>query len=364
MRAIAILAKAHTIFFVMPLLMIIMILGTVAQRYIGLHEAEKLFFTSWVIWIGPLPVPGMYPLIGIIALGLCAKLALYSPWCKAQAGIIIAHAGVLLLLLGGLLTALTSEEGFIMLREGEMTRSVADYHARELAIIKNNVSLLQVPLAALHDGLELHHEAIPFALRIESFCRNCTPSARAEQDPHYKDLAAKLIMTPAPLQPQDEDNQAGVMVAVSGVDAQQDGVYLSHEVMPRKPSIVVGDDTFSIALRKVPRDLPFEVTLNHLSKQTHPGTDMAREYQSDITVKEQSGITWPASIRMNEPLRTHGYTLYQSSFVETQGAKFSVLAVVKNKGWLFPYMSSMLIAIGLIIHAAICLSRQPKQATT
>ncbi len=41
---------------------------------------------------------------------------------------------------------------------------------------------------------------------------------------------------------------------------------------------------------------------------------------------------------------------YQSSFLENKFSDISVLAVVKNYGRLFPYISSIIMCIGILIH--------------
>ena len=53
---------------------------------------------------------------------------------------------------------------------------------------------------------------------------------------------------------------------------------------------------------------------------------------------------------MNQPLRHKGYTFYQSSYIEDDNKEISVLAVVKNLGRALPYLSSLIICIGLLIH--------------
>ena len=106
-------------------------------------------------------------------------------------------------------------------------------------------------------------------------------------------------------------------------------------------------------MRKNQRSLPFTVRLEKFEKFTHPSTEMAREYQSDVTIIEESGLEWQQSIRMNEPLRTQGYTLYQSSFIDAGGELLSILAVVKNHGFFFPYIASFIMTIGMIIQMRI-----------
>ena len=52
-------------------------------------------------------------------------------------------------------------------------------------------------------------------------------------------------------------------------------------------------------------------------------------------------------IYMNNPLRYDGRTFYQASFdPDNQG---TILQVVKNPGWLTPYLACVLIATGMIV---------------
>jgi len=58
-------------------------------------------------------------------------------------------------------------------------------------------------------------------------------------------------------------------------------------------------------------------------------------------------------IFMNQPLRYAGKTFYQASF--GKGDTLSVLQVVKNPGWLLPYISWRGgWPFGLILHFAVC----------
>src|SRR6201995_1098163 len=107
------LAKPVLMFYALPWLMLLLVLGTVAQRYIGLYQSQKLFFGSFIFWLGVIPLPGAYATIGLLAIALCAKLVLKSPVRKHNAGTIIAHASVVVLLVGGLITAASREEGYM-----------------------------------------------------------------------------------------------------------------------------------------------------------------------------------------------------------------------------------------------------------
>ena len=69
-------------------------------------------------------------------------------------------------------------------------------------------------------------------------------------------------------------------------------------------------------------------------------------------------------IYMNQPLRYGGRTFYQASF--GKGDTLSVLQVVENPGWLLPYISCALVALGLVVHFLAMLfkflARRPKEA--
>jgi hypothetical protein len=79
---------------------------------------------------------------------------------------------------------------------------------------------------------------------------------------------------------------------------------------------------------------------------------MAKSYRSAVEVTE-GGITQRSLIQMNEPLRFRGYTLYQSSYSEEGGKPVSVFAVVRNAGVYFPYISSLIMCLGLLIHLVL-----------
>jgi len=64
---------------------------------------------------------------------------------------------------------------------------------------------------------------------------------------------------------------------------------------------------------------------------------------------------------MNEPLRYKGYTFYQASFSENSQGETTDLAVVKNEGELLPYVSTILITLGLIIHLVFHIPRNKNE---
>ena len=100
--------------------------------------------------------------------------------------------------------------------------------------------------------------------------------------------------------------------------------------------------------------------LDEFSKDFYPGSERAKNYTSAVTLQEPSYET-QAVITMNKPVRIKGFTLYQSSFFELpDGETASVLSVVKNEGRLFPYISLILIGLGLLLHLVISMTKRSK----
>ncbi len=130
------LCSPRLLHYILPVVMAYLVVGTVAQKFIGLYQATQIFFSAPIIWMGEaLPLPGMPIFMGLIFLNIAFKLAFKSPWHWRNSGIIITHIGAMLLLLGGLFTALFSNEGYIALGKNEVKSIISDYHAREFVVM-------------------------------------------------------------------------------------------------------------------------------------------------------------------------------------------------------------------------------------
>jgi cytochrome c biogenesis protein ResB len=58
---------------------------------------------------------------------------------------------------------------------------------------------------------------------------------------------------------------------------------------------------------------------------------------------------------MNQPLRYEGKAFFQSSFGKND--TLSILQVVENPGWLVPYVSTVLVIVGLVVQFTITFRR-------
>lgn len=353
------LARPVLFFYAVPWLMLLLVAGTLAQRELGLYRAEQTYFSSLLLWVGPegwqIPLPGGLAVLGVITLNLLAKLFLQKQW-RGKIGTSLTHVSMVVLLLGGAVTALTREEGFMELAPAATGTSVEDYHAREFVISANGMPSQRMNFADLHPGL--HIPNLPFSLAITETCRHCSLQ-RAE--PKQNGNRQPMQLRPEPLLPQDEANLAGVTFSITGLDAGQDGTYIAFKPLQTMPEVTTSDGRrYRFSLQRVSRPLPFSIRLDHFEQRMHPGTRLPQAYRSDVTITD-GAAHWQTSISMNEPLRYRGYTLYQASFVENQESTNSVLTVVRDRGQIFPYLAIACACIGMLIHLVTLARRRQRQ---
>ena len=343
------LARPAILHYVLPVVMLYLVIGTVAQKYIGLYEATKIFFSSPILMLGGfIPLPGLPLLIGLIFINLSFKLLFKSPWTWRNAGIIVTHIGVMLLLVGGLFTALFSSEGYIDLAPGQTKSFVTDYHTRVFVVMDNEGTIIKrFEHDALSVGQTLTIPTTPLKIEILEACRHCKIIARQDATDAYQGMAQHMSLQADTPRKLNEENFSGLTFAIKGSD--NNGVYTVLEGIPKLPKVTADDKTYHIELRREQRKLPFRIELLEFKREMHPGTAMAKAYSSRVRIYD-GDAQWESLIQMNEPLRYKGYSFFQSSFIETPSGDMSVLAVVWNAGRTFPYLSGIAVCLGMILH--------------
>lgn len=340
------LARADVAFLLLPALMVLLTAGTLAQLPLGLYAAQKMFFSTFIVWIWFIPLPGGYTLIGILAICLLSKFLLQSEWSFRKAGINTAHFGVLMLLFGGLITAINAKESFMVIPEGAESSYLYDYHQRTLYIFKDNALEQAIPFK----NLKLRITDIPFELNVLNTCANCQILKRGEEG-NYKGMAQFMSLHDLPPSKEPESDIPGVTFKISGLK-DQDGTFVAFEGMPEPIILNAKDSEYKIIFGKQQSKLPFGIRLVDFKKEAYPGTEKARAYSSDVIITDKD-IEWPGRIEMNAPLRYKGYTFYQSSFEQMDSAQATILSVVENEGRLFPYIGTIILAVGLLLHIYI-----------
>ena len=335
-------------------MMMLVVLGTLAQKDMGLYAAQNRYFSVWITWFWFIPMPGGRLTLIIILINLSFFFFKKSIWKIKKLGIVILHLGGILLLVGGGLTAMFSSEGNMVIEESAQSNHVEDYHFMELAIINTSASSFDeftiFDQALLKRNQILKHINLNFEIEILNYLENCEPTRRTSPAGIlHKGLLKIFMLNELKSEKEDNWNRPGMIYKISNSGTNADGMYGIFLGQSVSQTISVNDKDYTIILRRKRTHLPFSIELLDFKKILHPGTDIPKSYSSDINLIE-NGAVRKILIEMNEPLRHKGYTFFQSSFIEGPDSETTVLAVVKNYGRLFPYISSIIMCIGLLFH--------------
>ena len=335
-------------------LMILLVVGTYAQADLGLWLSQKIYFSSWLIWcFDMIPVPGGRLSMAVVFLSLLAFMFRKQVWKKP--GILIVHMGMLLLLLGGFVTAYWRIEGNMVIARGETAQALVSYDQSELAFVKEGKAAHDTIIAytgpILKDGAVLEHEQLPFKVELARWHEHCAPARLQGEAPADAKGAAQRFQLNDVIRPESAERyRRGAEFRLSG-HPDVEGSYLIYEHMEVEQTLQIGEDTWRVGIRRANLPLPFGLKLKKFTMEHYPGTEMAKSYSSEVLLRDD-GQERRVLIEMNQPLRHQGYTFYQSSFIPDpqQGGYMTVLAVVKDWGQMFPYISSLIMCIGLLIH--------------
>ena len=374
---------------------VIVFIGTLAQADEGLYGAQAHYFKQWIVFGAhlfghkiPLLLPGGY-LIGTLLLVNLVTTHIYRfEFRMKKTGIQMAHAGIIVLLVGQLSTDLLSRELQMRFNEGETRNysdSATDY---DLTFLSGN-ELTAIPEKMLKAGTELKIANLPFAIRVKQHWHNSDLNFRAPMMRNAPPLATNGIavnfdftrtddvkvmdqrnvptvllefVTPSgSLGPWVASDWAGDASLVEQVrnGYQQMGAGMAQKIVAQliaPQAIDIGVRKFTFALRPARAIHPFSLTLLKATHTTYPGTDIPKDFRSRVRIDNpQSGEKREVEISMNHPLRYGGYTYYQyqmaaGEMVERTGQKpSSTLQVVRNPSWLTPYVGCAMVGLGLVV---------------
>ncbi|MDP7036325.1 MAG: cytochrome c biogenesis protein ResB [Candidatus Marinimicrobia bacterium] len=337
-------------------LMVLVVVGTLAQRDIGLYASQQKYFSANITWLGDIiPVPGGRITMVIMLVNLTFMVLFkHNLWKIKKIGVLIVHIGALLLLIGGGLTAIFSSEGNMVIEEGAQSNHVDDYHDMELTIINtSNESLDEYTVfdqPILGKGNILSHENLNFNIEIINYFRNCEPLKRtAPAGIQYKGMLKNFILSELKNEKENNQNRPGITYRITNSRSSNDGIYGIFLGQSVTQTANINNQKYEFIFRRKRTYLPFAIELLDFKKVMHAGTGIAKSYSSEVNLIE-NGVPRRVLIEMNEPLRHKGYTFFQASFIEGIEGDTTVLAAVKNYGRLFPYISSIIMSIGLLLH--------------
>ncbi len=344
-------------------LLLLTYLGTLYQVEHGLYQAQRLYFESvvlvqWVFGAIPIPLPGTYLLLIVLAVNLTLGgiVRVRMGWRKF--GTLVAHAGILVLLVGAFVSYRYAVAGHLTLYERESSNEFQSSNEWEIAVGEATGGPTREYLIAAREFTNLRgarsrsfrFAELPFVLTLGAFSPNAQPVAATAPG---SDVVEGFVLTPQASEREQEANQAGVLATIRETPggAEKKAILWAGAYEP----LVVqgGGKAWLVDLRLRRWTLPFTVRLDKFTRELHPQTNMARKFTSEVT-KTEDGVGQKARVTMNEPLRSLGYTLYQSSWGPSNARPgerlYSVFAVVRNPAERFPLYACLVITLGLAIH--------------
>ncbi len=366
--------------------------GTLAQKDQGLFVVQRDYFESlFVRWdtgielggglVLKIPLPGGYLILATLFVNLMVGGVARLRVQLRNAGILVAHLGIALLLIAGFVKMHYSYSGHVALYEARagqgaltQTSSMVSFHDYELALLRQDGDRLyertiaEADLQGARRGIvTIADPSLPFTVEVSNWLDNCRPTQKGPmfqvQVPVVTDAAGVgAFLREEAVVPERERNLAGCYVKVTERVGRRehDGIVWGADFRPyddkRFPfSFEVGGTTWGLDLRRVTWELPFQVRLDRFEKSDHPGTMTPKDFSSWVTVKDGNGER-PAHIYMNNPLRRDGYVFFQTNWGPQpnsgqQGPPwFSVFEVAHNPSDDWPKYASYVILVGLLAH--------------
>ena len=357
----------------LALLMLLVVFCTLAQVELGTAGAVNAYMRSFFVWhqfsFLTFPVP-TFPgggLVGLmLTLNLIAKtLDIQRTWTKA--GMWLVHAGLVILFAGEFVAGLMQVDTNMSIEVGQTVNYVQSYKNMELAVIDTTDptwdEVYSVPDTLLAKGGAIAIPGTPLTLNVKRYFPNSELSnlgAGAQPSGATAGVGPGVAIAERPTVTNDNEmNMASVLVEpVAG--GRSYGTWLASMALGAPQSFTHEGHTYSLSMRLRRQYLPYSFTLKQFRHDVYPGTEIPKNFSSLVQVvnptqKESREVL----IYMNQPLRYEGKTFYQASFGKND--TLSVLSVVENPGWLLPYVSCVLVSLGLLVHFAIVLRRSLKR---
>lgn len=353
----------------LALSIILIFWATLAQVKLGIWGVQQKFFHSFFVLENipgtgiPVPVfPGGYFIGGLLLINLVAAHIYRFKLEWRKAGIQLTHSGLILLLVGELLSGLLQVESQMRIEEGSGSRYSESSRLNELVVIDTTDSkfdeVVAIPEAVLSDGDTIQHPKLPFQVRIRDYYPNANvlmrdqPTGEATTGNKFASLATngiglRVSVVPLPITYKENERNAPAahieLIATGG----SLGTWLVSGLVDMPQKIDYLGHTWTIALRAKRYYHPFEIVLHDFTHEVYAGTDIPKNFASRIQLRTDDGHDdREVLIYMNNPLRHAGLTFYQASF--EQGDKVSILQVVRNPGWVLPYLACIMMGAGLL----------------
>lgn len=338
--------------------------GTLAQVHLGIHEAQQRYFQSWLVWWPAegnglrIPIfPGGHFIGAVLLVNLIAAHVKRFRWTGKKFGIHLTHAGLIIMLAGGLFTDLFAVESHMRLERGDTKNYSEDQRHMELAVIDTTDPDLDqvtaIPESVLRGNRTIDHWSLPFRMVVRNYYPNASLKMLSEAGPGARPLAnqgpgAMIAVQPAErTTAQDERDVPAAAIEIQPKNGNSLGTWLVSDALGAPQTFSCGGRNWKIAMRTARYYKPYSVTLQKFTHEKYAGTEIPKNFASKVTlIDPERKVNRDVLIYMNHPLRYGGETFYQAGFQQDDRA--TILQVVHNPSFLAPYVACVIVAAGLL----------------
>jgi hypothetical protein len=399
------LASLELTVFLFVLSLLLVFFGTLAQIDNGIGTVMKQYFRWWYVWVpwqllvqfgqvffgmsrelkvsGAFPFPAGWTLGTLLLVNLLAAHLVRFKISWKRSGILLIHAGLIVLMLGELFTGLFAVEQRMSMARGETANFTDVSDKVELAITtpskkdsaKDDVVVIPDRLVR-RPGERIADQQLPFDVEVVEFWKNSNllepgpndpdpPNSRPGIDNRFGTSKRFGVSSDKEGSGVDTEMRADVPSArvafyEKGTDKLIGERFLSLWYYPNQINrqvefdpitVQAGGVTYEVELRPKREYKDYSITLKEFTHEKYLGTDKPKDFASLIDLRGTDDERREVRISMNAPLRYAGETFYQTSFFP--GDSGTVLQVVRNPAWLMPYISCTIVTLGMLVHFGI-----------
>ncbi|MFM2097354.1 MAG: Cytochrome c biosis protein CcsA [Planctomycetota bacterium] len=307
-----------------------------------------------------------------------------------RAGVVLLHAGIGLLMYGQYYVSKYDTEEQMIVSEGETINYAQDIRCVELAVMERHGKddrVTAIPLIRAGHFTKfatdrmISDDKLPFDIEVVA-CYEHSSLQPADKSAENKANAGRGLEVMAIEQSASAgassdskvDESSAYIKLVNRKTKEDLGTFLLSQAAYRSPTggfidldaaVTVDGQDYDLTLRFERNYKPYTIRLLDVRKDDYVGTSTPRNYSSTIHLQDTSrevdreNIT----ISMNNPLRYANETFYQSGYNIFRGREITTLQIVRNSGWMIPYVACMIVATGMLAHFGVVLLRYLQRLT-